>query len=183
MFITNNLCCTISYPDKDLYAVCRQHWKNKKSTLLMRLQSRECQGISLQDGQGFLDRQVKRKNVYKVGRREIALRRTSSLREREFDSWIGANGTRLAARIYCAWTCFHLPFPALFLFALSFVCLLCGHARARDSVRYRELCKERGEREKRGRIGNGTGTGWRRGSSHLATHLSDSDSLLFVECC
>ncbi|KAK9294108.1 hypothetical protein QLX08_011163 [Tetragonisca angustula] len=31
-------------------------------------------GISLQDGQGFLDRQIKRKNVHKVGRLRCAER-------------------------------------------------------------------------------------------------------------
>lgn len=57
-------------------------------------------GISLQDGQGFLDRQVKRKNVhiYKVGSLRCAER---SLFEKE-NLVIGANGTRLSARIYCA---------------------------------------------------------------------------------
>lgn len=130
-------------------------------------------GISLQDGQGFLDRQVKRKNVhiYKVG--SCVAQNVLCSRKR---IWlvIGANGTRLSARIYCAWTCFHLFF-LLCSFSLFQTCV-CVRSHAHDSVRYTELCKEKGEHEKRGSIGNGTGIRWRRGSSHLATHFSDSDS-------
>lgn len=93
-------------------------------------------GISLQDGQGFLDRQVKRKNVhiYKVG--SCVAQNVLCSRKR---IWlvIGANGTRLSARIYCAWTCF----ISFFYFVLSrsfryaFVC-----ARTRTIVSDTQNC-------------------------------------------